>query len=303
MNELRKDFRKWIAPPDPSVNLQSASGAHHEGTAAWCTKGSSVASWKASGSLLWIHGKRAYPITVLALIITNDSWVRSWLWEEHSKVRYYLQTCCGPILISLISSVIIRDIDAMSDAGSAFLAYFYFDFKDTDKQGPRALLSSLLVQLSDQSDTFFDALFSLYSAHKNGSRTPSDDSLAVCLKDMLMIAEVPIYLVVDALDECPNDLGIPSSRERVLELVKELVELRIPNLRLCATSRPEFDIRTILEPLATQQVCLHDESGQKQDIFDYVSSVVHSDKKMIMRWRDDDKKMVIDKLTEKADGM
>jgi hypothetical protein len=47
----------------------------------------------------------------------------------------------------------------MSNAGSAFLAYFYFDFKDTAKQDSRALLSSLLVQLSDQSDIFFDTLF------------------------------------------------------------------------------------------------------------------------------------------------
>ena len=177
----------------------------------------------------------------------------------------------------------------MSNAGSAFLAYFYFDFKDTAKQDSRALLSSLLVQLSDQSDIFCDALFSLYSAHKQGSEQPTDDSLARCLKDMLTImGQVPIYLIMDALDECPNDSGIPSSREKVLELVKELVGLRHPNLRLCVTSRPEFDIRTTLEPLATQQVSLHDESGQKQDINDYVTSVVRSDERM-KRWRDDDK--------------
>jgi hypothetical protein len=61
-NELRKDLRKWIAPPDPSVNYNTASSAHHEGTAAWCTKGKTLADWKTSGSLLWIHGKRTYPI-------------------------------------------------------------------------------------------------------------------------------------------------------------------------------------------------------------------------------------------------
>ena len=191
----------------------------------------------------------------------------------------------------------------MSDAGSAFLAYFYFDFKDTEKQDYRALLSSLLIQLSDHSDIFFDVLFSLYSAHKDGSERPTDNSLAVCLKAMLKLTgQAPIYLVIDALDECPNDSGIPSSRERVLELVKELVERRHPNLRLCITSRPEFDIRTTFKPLATQQVSLHDENGQKQDIIDYVTSVVHSDKKMT-RWRDNDKDMVVEKLTNKADGM
>ena len=62
-NELRKDLRKWIAPPDPSVNFNTASDVHHEGTAAWCTKGVTVVTWKESGSLLWIHGKRKYSFT------------------------------------------------------------------------------------------------------------------------------------------------------------------------------------------------------------------------------------------------
>ena len=199
--------------------------------------------------------------------------------------------------------MIIHDIKTIVNAGSAFLAYFYFDFKDTEKQSPRALLTSLLVQLSDQSDTFRDVLLSLYLAHEQGSEQPTNDSLAECFKHMLMITEQqPIYIIMDALDECPIDLGVPSSREKVLELVKELVELRRPNLRLCITSRPEFDIRATLQPLATQQISLHDESGQQQDIIDYVTSIVHLDKKM-KKWRDDDKNMVIDKLTKKADGM
>ena len=87
-NELRKDLRKWIVPPDPSVNYNTASGVHHEGTAAWCTKGNTLADWKTSGSLLWIHGKRMYSINVQVLIATNNSWIDSWLWEEYSQVRY-----------------------------------------------------------------------------------------------------------------------------------------------------------------------------------------------------------------------
>ena len=62
--ELRKDLRKWIAPPDPSINLKTASSAHHAGTAAWCTEGITIANWRKSGSLLWIHGKRTYSIIV-----------------------------------------------------------------------------------------------------------------------------------------------------------------------------------------------------------------------------------------------
>ena len=199
--------------------------------------------------------------------------------------------------------MIIHDIKTNFKAGSAFLAYFFFDFKDAEKQSSRALLTSLLVQLSDQSYTFRDVLLSLYFAHDQGSEQPTNDSLAECFKQMLMITErEPIYLIMDALDECPSDLGVPPSQEKVLKLVKELVELRHPNLRLCITSRPEFDIRAALQPLTTQQISLHDENGQLQDIVDYVTSVVYSDSKM-KKWRDDEKNMVIDKLTEKADGM
>jgi hypothetical protein len=304
VNELRKDLQKWIAPPDPTLNLRTASGFHHEGSAEWCTKGITVANWKKSCSLLWIHGKRKYPTIVFVLSATNDTRTHSWFWEEYSQVRCSAPTTCIPIeFIQSTSSVIIRDIKAMSNDGSAFLAYFYFDFKDTEKQDLRALLSSLLVQLSDQSNRCFDILFSLYSAHKKAAEAPTNDSLVECLKDMLtMTGRVPIYLVMDGLDECPNDSGIPSSREKVLEFVKELVELHVPNLRICTTSRPEFDIRATLDPLTTQQVSLHDESGQKQDIIDYVTSVVHSDNKM-KKWRDVEKNMVVEKLSEKADGM
>ena len=191
----------------------------------------------------------------------------------------------------------------MSDTGPAFLSYFYFDFKDTEKQDSRALLSSLLVQLSNQSDQCCDILHKLYSEHQDGSQQPNNSSLLRCLKGMLAFAGPgPVYLVIDALDECPNDSGIPSSREKVLKIVKELVELRHPNLRLCVTSRPEYDIRAMLESLVSQQVSLHDESGQKQDINDYVAFVVRSDENM-KRWRDEDRNMVIEKLTAKADGM
>ena len=109
---------------------------------------------------------------------------------------------------------------------------------------------------------------------------------------------------MDALDECSNASGIPSPRDRVLRLVKELVDLQISNLHICVTSRPEFDIRDVLEPLTSRRVSLHDQSGQKQDIVDYVRSVVYSNSESYMRrWKKDDKELVIETLAERADGM
>jgi hypothetical protein len=59
-------------------------------------------------------------------------------------------------------------------------------------------------------------------------------------------------------------------RNRILQLLEELSNLQTPNLRICVTSRPEFDIRDFLEPLTSRRVSLHDQSGQRQDIADYV---------------------------------
>ena len=116
--------------------------------------------------------------------------------------------------------------------------------------------------------------------------------------------ERPTYLIIDALDESPNSPGIPSPRQKVLRLVEELVEFFLPNLHICVTSRPEIDIRNVLEPLTSRRVSLHDQSGQKEDIADYVRSVVYSKSEQIMRrWRAEDKELVIKLLSERADGM
>ena len=112
----------------------------------------------------------------------------------------------------------------------------------------------------------------------------------------------PAYIISDALDECPNTFGVPSPREMVLDFVKELVELSLSNIHICVTSRPEIDIRTIIEPLTTRLVSLHEETGQKKDIVEYINSVVRSDMRM-GKWREEDQKLVIETLSEKADGM
>jgi hypothetical protein len=189
------------------------------------------------------------------------------------------------------------------DDGQVSMAYFYFDFRDVGKQKLHNLLPSLLIQLSARSDPCCDTLSRLYSSHDRGVRKPNDRAMIACLKEMLTLnVQGPTYIIMDAIDECPLTSTVPSPREEVLELVDELVGLPLPNLHVCVTSRPELDIRTVLEPLSPNRVSLHDESGQKQDIADYVRSFVHSDRRM-RRWRDEDKGLVISTLPEKADGM
>jgi hypothetical protein len=108
----------------------------------------------------------------------------------------------------------------MYDAGQPSISYFYFDFRSSNKQHLHDLLPSLLTQLSTNSSPRCDILLHLYETHDGGKTQPSDRALAECLKEMLILPDQPpIYLIMDALDECPTTSGIPSDRERVLQLV------------------------------------------------------------------------------------
>src|SRR6266849_9207539 len=168
------------------------------------------------------------------------------------------------------SSSIIQDITAIQKAGLASLAFFYCDFREDQKKDLRGLLSSLLVQLGHQSDSYSDILFKFYSEHDDGSRHPSDDELARCLTDLLKLpGQAPVYVVVDALDECSNTTAVQSPRAKVLNLIEELIKSRLPNMRICVTSRPEVDIKDVLGTLTFRSVSLHDEGRQKRDIEQY----------------------------------
>jgi len=191
----------------------------------------------------------------------------------------------------------------MCRMGLSTLAIFYFDFRDAAKKDTRNLLSSLLLQLCAQSDSFSQALSSLCSTHRDGAQEPSENALMECLKSMLHLpGQGPLFLVLDALDECPNCSDYPTPREQILMFLRDLIDLHLPHVHFCITSRPEVDIRDVLGPLAIHKVSLHEESGQNQDIVDYINSVVPSDPRM-RRWREEDKKLVIKTLTEKAGGM
>ena len=191
----------------------------------------------------------------------------------------------------------------MQKCGLTSLTFYYHDFREDEKKGRRGLLSSVLFQLCDQSDSYHDILSTFYSIHRDGAQSPSNDELLRCLKDLLELpGQAPIYLIIDALDECPNKFAMPSPREEVLTLVEELIELRLTNLRLCVTSRPKIDIKIILEPLSFRSISIHDKSGQMEDIKNYIRSTVTKDPKN-RRWKPDDKQLVIDVLTERADGM
>ncbi|KAH8991189.1 hypothetical protein EDB92DRAFT_682783 [Lactarius akahatsu] len=193
--KIQKETREWFSPPNPSINHNIAWKVYHAGSATWVCGHSVFTDWMSAGSLLWVHGK-----------------------PGSGK--------------SILCSAIIQHIMALCEAGQASIAYFYFDFRDKEKQNVRNLVTSLLFQLFAFSDPCCDIIRRVYSAHGNGTRQPTNDVLANCLKEMLtVVAEHPIYIIMDALDECPDHSGWPTAREEVLVILKDLVGLHLPNLR------------------------------------------------------------------------
>jgi len=200
------------------------------------------------------------------------------------------------------SSAIIQDIDDMRKSRPTILMFFYCDFKEERKRDLRGLLSSLLVQLCHQSDSYCDLLSKFFSEHGNGSQHASDATLVQCLKNILKLPRRnPIYLIVDALDECPNPPVRLTPRKEVLRFLEELIN-SIPDLRICVTSRPETDIKLVLDHLTSYTISLHGERRQVDDINDYIRWFVNNDEGM-QGWTREVKQHVIDVLIRKADGM
>ena len=110
-----------------------------------------------------------------------------------------------------------------------------------------------------------------------------------------------MYLIVDALDECP-DTSIRSPRAEVLNLLEELIKSQFPNLRICVTTRPEIDITDVLDPLKFRFVSLNSLSEQKTDIDNYIKWVINTHPKN-KGWREEHRQRVIGVFTEKSNGM
>ncbi|KAH9033932.1 hypothetical protein EDB84DRAFT_83913 [Lactarius hengduanensis] len=121
--QTRQSFRKWFSPPDPSTNHNIACEAFHERTATWFFEGNMFMDWMSIGSLLWIHGKPGSGKSVLC-------------------------------------SAIIQRIMEFRKTRPASLAYFYFDFRDKDKQNVRNLsprCSSSFLHTRPLAVTYFPA--------------------------------------------------------------------------------------------------------------------------------------------------
>lgn len=173
------------------------------------------------------------------------------------------------------------------------IAYFYFDFNDTEKQRHDKFTRSLIEQLAWQSVEALACLQSLFSRCQDGMQQPTQDSLELTLQRMLDGFE-ETFIILDALDECME-------RGELLLLLKNLNSWKTGKLHVLATSRRERDIEETLESLVTSEICLQS-ALVNVDIHTHISDRLQNDSKL-KRWPANVQREIEQTLMDGAQGM
>jgi hypothetical protein len=148
-----------------------------------------------------------------------------------------------------------------------------------------------------QTDGVPDSISSLYTIC--GGKQPTSVQLTELLVSLLSDAPKD-FLVIDALDECKEEEG---DRERTMffEALHEIKGWVSGPCSIFITSRPEADIQINMDELGDTHLEAHG-TGVDDDIRAYVSTFLRDDLRM-KKWPESVKDLVLQGLTEKADGM
>ncbi len=249
-----------MAAPDPWSNYRKALEERHIGTGNWFLNSTKFTRWKTDlDSFLWLYGKPGSGKSILA-------------------------------------SSIIENVMNHSKPGMA-VAFFYFDFADSEKQHHEKMIRSLITQLSTQNPHVSQALNSLFSSCSNGNIQPSLKSLLSLLREIIEQFQ-ETFIIIDALDEC-------MTRDKLLTVIDEIVGWKLDKLHTLTTSRKEHDIEELMNELSEDQerICVQNVQV-RNDICAYVRDRIQTDRSL-KRWQKDVEMQqeIEETLVKKADGM
>ncbi|KAJ7873475.1 hypothetical protein B0H14DRAFT_3860042, partial [Mycena olivaceomarginata] len=252
---LDRSVRSWLKAPDARMNHNTARSLHDDDTGSWLVRSFEYKSWKSTpSSLLWINGKPGAGKTI-------------------------------------ICSTVIEDMLATP---GGVLAYFYFYYGEADKQSLRGMLSSIISQLEEQLFDNPSPLLILYQKLGSGAHEPSIPELTACLKSLIIaLSAHPIFIILDALDEC-------SSPEELEPVLCDLLQRVEGHVHVFVTSRPEDAVVKVLRPLTTCELDLS--SVIKGDIALYLGHIM-SKEHPFRFWKQVHRDLVLNHLLEHSDGM
>jgi len=253
-----REIIKWLSPSDPISNHHAARRKHQDHTGSWLLDSARYSEWKSSERRhLWLHGKAG----------------------------------CGK---TVLCSTVVQDIySSYGSDDSVGCAMFYLTFSDQHKQSYEDLLKSLVAQMCWK-EPGFAKLRHVYE--RPNATLPGPDTL----EDMVVSSAnqfTQVFLLLDALDECPEDDG---ARSDLLEGLQRLSD-SVPTLKLFATSRSLTEIQTVMEEMGADAVSI-DVGLANADIRTYVDEQLKKDRKL-SSFDDPTKQLIQQTFAEKADGM
>jgi hypothetical protein len=171
--------------------------------------------------------------------------------------------------------------------------YFYFDFRDKEKQNVPDFLCSLISQVLNATPILPDEIKTLYQSNAF-QKPPSGIPALKRILSSILIAQGEVYIVADALDECIE-------REELLLVLSDMADMTSTTLHILVTSRQERDILEGLGTIVTGTISLEGSKIDKDIAIHVHSQVVQHPK--LKKWPDRVKSDIEETLVAKAQGM
>ncbi|KAH8825522.1 ankyrin repeat-containing domain protein [Flagelloscypha sp. PMI_526] len=189
---------------------------------------------------------------------------------------------------TIITSYVIETL--LDHQAECIVAYYYFEFTNPSTLSEEALFRSLVAQLSVVNENISRQL---YQRHRDGANQPQLATLHASLAELVRTTTLPIYVVVDALDEFPI-----SQRKCLLATLHQLFTLT--GLHAMVTSRDELDIHQAFSRKVPFDFAITNEMV-RHDIAVFVDQALAVEKWTF--WPNTEVQRIRDTLIQKADGM
>lgn len=192
------------------------------------------------------------------------------------------------------------------DEPNVAIAYWYFTFAATEKQKVSNFLCSLIADIYSKRRDTPQALQAAYEQSKLGRQRPTMDKMMTMLK-AVMDGFQDVYLIADALDECPNG---NEERPKLLDVGHQIHGWQLESVHMLVTSRREADIirslSAIPAPLSFFDMVEVQGAPVRNDIYEFLQKRLQRDP--FRKWAHHSKwkvlkQDIIDNLASQADGM
>ncbi|KAL9615097.1 MAG: hypothetical protein Q9167_000415 [Letrouitia subvulpina] len=168
-------------------------------------------------------------------------------------------------------------------------------FKDAARQKTNSMFRSLMLQILQQHSSVPDSVLAIYNGHEH--EQPSEERMLKTFKSIIAKCK-QLYIIIDALDECPYNDG---ERVRLVSLLGSFKDFNLPIFHILVTSRKEPDLVGI-EKLVTFPPIGIQTGDVNSDILLHVRMQLCNDSKLC-DWPQEMKDKIEIKLSRDAHGM